>query len=34
MIRALVLLMRIRNARADIRMAKAALRHAQDGVLR
>lgn len=32
MIRALVLLMRIRNARADIRMAKAALRHAQDDV--
>lgn len=32
MIRALILLLRIRNARADIRLAQAALRHAQDDV--
>ena len=32
MIRAITLLLAIRNARADIRMAKAALRHAQDDV--
>ena len=34
MIRAITLLWAIRNARADIRMAKAALRHAQDDVER
>lgn len=34
MIRALVLLWSIRNARADIRLAQAALRHAQDDVER
>lgn len=32
MIRALILLLRIRNARTDIRLARAALRHAQDDV--
>lgn len=32
MLKALILLLRIRNARTDIRLARAALRHAQDDV--